>query len=308
MHGRRRLVSDDASSVGLKSAIATLIRRRRAAFANISPPGPLQYPLLVTISLVMAFGIAAWTARMRPSLFPYATLAEQMPDDARAAVGRLAMTEITRDGGRCNGVAGASVLNRLVGRLQRAAGTELQFRANVVDEPAINVFTMMDHRIVLTRGLLGATTSGDEVAGVLGHEMGHSIAQHPERAMLRQFGVFTRLKMLVDGWSPEMVQRASATPPPLRHSRTNEIEADDITVRILTAAGLSAKPVFDFFERISLSPAASMARDVRLPHFAATHPTNTDRHERIRALSAESESARPALDPGEWHALRSICG
>jgi predicted Zn-dependent protease len=304
MQDTRQVVVGEVSRIPEEAAPALLKRlarnvSHRAAMAAASPVARLAAFSAVIVAILS--GALLWR---QPSFSPNLTLAQAIPDYARMRIGRVAMTEITKENRRCRGVAGASTLNRLVDRLRRAAGTDLLFRARVVDTSAVNVFTMTDHQIVLTNGLIGAAFSPDEVAGVLAHEMGHAIGHHPETTVLRRFGVYTRLKMLVGGWSPEMMERAGAHWAPLRHSRTNEAEADATAIRILTTAGISARPFLEFFDRITRTPVARSTPS-QLPHFTATHPILVQRRELARSLPAQT--AEPALEPAEWQALRSIC-
>lgn len=302
MQDTRQVACGGVSRIPETAASVPLHDRSNRLAAIAASPALRLAAFSTTVLMILAGGLF-WT---QPSFSPNLTLAQTIPDSARATIGRVAMTEITKENQRCRGTAGASVLNRLVDRLQRASGSDLLFRAKVVDTPAVNVFTMTDHQIVLTKGLIGAAWSADEVAGVLGHEMGHAIGHHPETTVLRRFGVYTRLKMLVGGWSPELMERAGAAWPPLRHSRTNEAEADATAVRILTSAGIAAKPFLDFFERITRVTSMEKSASPQLPHFTATHPILAQRRELGSTLPLRT--TEPALDPVDWQALRSICG
>ena len=65
--------------------------------------------------------------------------------------------------------------NRLVAQMPP---TNLHFRFFVVDSPEANAFSIPGGRVYVTRRLITAVRSEDELAGVIGHEMGHELAHH----------------------------------------------------------------------------------------------------------------------------------
>src|SRR5690348_9315707 len=65
--------------------------------------------------------------------------------------------------------------------------TQLKFRIVLVDLPVVNAFTMPGGRIYVTRKLVAFARSEDELASVLGHELGHALTHQPAADMSRLF-------------------------------------------------------------------------------------------------------------------------
>ena len=133
--------------------------------------------VLASLALLAIVGGVIWAVF---ALFPYKTVAKRIPEETRASIGKLALTELTKGHKRCQSPTGNAALTRLVERLARASRSDIKFQVQVVDWSLVNAFAVMGNQIVLTKGLLQKASSPDEVAGVLGHEMGHSIEVHPE--------------------------------------------------------------------------------------------------------------------------------
>src|SRR4029077_9353680 len=75
-----------------------------------------------------------------------------------------------------------------VGRKVAAASEEptLPWRFTVLDDPVVNAFAMPGGYIYVTRGLLAHMQSEAQLAGVLGHEIGHVTARHLDKQITPQ--------------------------------------------------------------------------------------------------------------------------
>ena len=69
-----------------------------------------------------------------------------------------------------------------------ASGPNLPWQFTVVDQPAINAFALPGGFIYLTRGILPFLDDEAELAGVLGHEIGHVTARHAAQQYTRAVG------------------------------------------------------------------------------------------------------------------------
>lgn len=87
-----------------------------------------------------------------------------------------------------------------------------------------NAFAMLGGQIVLFNGLLFSAKSPEEVAGVLAHEIGHVMHQHPSRALLRGIGLRLPFDLFLGeghttGFGPSILAMSysrNATPTPSR--------------------------------------------------------------------------------------------
>jgi predicted Zn-dependent protease len=170
---------------------------------------------------------------------------------------------------------------------------DLPWTFRVVDDPVVNAFALPGGFIYVTRGILAHLSNEAELAGVLGHEIGHVTAQHSVHRMATQqltqlgLGVGTILK-------PELQRYTQLAGEGLgilflKFSRDDESQADELGVRYMTRAGndpreLSA--VMTMLERVS-----QIGGDGgRVPEWLATHPNPANRREHIAELISAMNS------------------
>jgi len=134
--------------------------------------------------------------------------------------------------------------------------------------------------------------------------MGHSIEMHPEAGVLRAVGTVAVIKILLGGWSPDIMTDMGAQVVLLRYSRSAETEADDVALKMLRDAKIAPKGFSNFFERLADKEKKGAAPSV--PDIFSTHPSSPERAK--RAASQPAYPATPALSDAEWGALRNICG
>ena len=289
-------------------------------------------PLLALFAAVVGIGVLIQLLDLSPAR----AIARALPKDTRVALGKQVLASITKDHKVCSTPAGDAALARMVERLSRAEGGKHQFRVQVVDWRLVNAFAVPGEQIILTRGLLTQAGSPDEVAGVLAHEMGHGIETHPETGFVRAVGISLALEILFTGSSAGTIANTGAFIAQLSYTRAAEREADTRGLELLRNAGISAKPLAVFFDRISgrkpTTPAAGPAnpgdakkdetkkdeakkvepkgknnrRGPTLFDILSTHPPSVERAEMIRKMG--DYPATPSLSDEDWKALREICG
>jgi predicted Zn-dependent protease len=149
----------------------------------------------------------------------------------------------------------------------------LPWSFTVVDNPAINAFALPGGYIYLTRGILAYLDDEAELAGVLGHEIGHVTARHAAQAYTRQAQAsigLTILSIFVPSTAPFTdLGAAGLSVLFLRHGREAELEADRLGVEYGSGAGFDPAGVPRFL--------ATLARVNRLtergvPNWLSTHP------------------------------------
>jgi len=159
----------------------------------------------------------------------------------------------------------------------------------VVNDPRINAFALPGGYIGVHTGLIEATRSEDELAGVLAHEIAHVTQRHIARAVhanSRQSILSTALMLgaLIlgaAGGGGDAVQGAmaiaqgTAAQQQINFTRSNEYEADRIGIGALAEAGFDPHGMGSFFEVMSRQQTS--APDSRMPEFLRTHPVTTAR-------------------------------
>ena len=203
-------------------------------------------------------------------------------------------------GGRvCTTPEGQRVLDRLGEQLSLDRRT---MRIRVVDIPIPNAVALPGGQIALFDGLLKQAKSPDEIAGVLGHEIGHVAHRHVMAGLLRQFGLG-----LVLGGSGKGVQYAQALLD-ARYSRGAESAADAYAVKALTANRISTAATADFFGRLSKGEATGNKPVDTALSWLSSHPISAERRDRFRAAEKGIANPQPAMSAADWAAVKSMCG
>jgi len=199
-------------------------------------------------------------------------------------------------GGRvCTAPAGQRALDRLAGRL---ADRGSPVRVRVVDLGLVNAVTLPGRQVVIFRGLLGAARSPDEVAGVLGHELGHVENRDVMTGLLRDLGI----SLLIGGADGGRVVNALLSS---RYGRTAERAADAHAIAALARADVSPADTAAFFDRLGKHEPGAIAG--RLLTYLSTHPLSAERRRAFVTATRRTPPYRPALSAEEWQALQGIC-
>jgi predicted Zn-dependent protease len=168
---------------------------------------------------------------------------------------------------------------------------------------AINAFALPGGWLGLNLGLIGATSSEDEVASVLAHELSHVTQRHISRILTqenRQGPLVLAamiLGVLAASKSPDAANamiaggQAVAAQSQLNFSRDMEREADRVGFGVLTQAGYDPQAFVTMFEK--LQQAARLNDNGSFPYLR-THPMTT---ERIAEMQARQPLGRAAVPP-----------
>lgn len=191
----------------------------------------------------------------------------------------------------------------------------------VLDSPIVNAFALPGGYVYVTRGLIALANDEAQLAGVIGHEMGHVTAVHTAGrqsraagAQLGVLGVMIGAAVLgVDGPAAELIAQgagAVAQGSVASYSRAQELEADRLGVAYLARAGYDPLAQAAFLRAMQAQDALSAqlaggAYDPNRVDFFASHPATG---ERIRAAEAEAQRAPGGADRNRDAFLRAING
>ena len=161
---------------------------------------------------------------------------------------------------------------------------DLPWTFRVIDDDAVNAFALPGGYIYVTRGILAHFNSEAQLAGVLGHEIGHVTARHAStrisRMQMTQLGV--GLAMVIEPELQKIAPLAGAGMQLLflSYSRSDENESDELGVRYMTEMGYDPEALIGVMETLRRVSAAGGGG--RLPEWQATHPHPENRQENIR--------------------------
>lgn len=217
-----------------------------------------------------------------------------------AQIGRAIMRDIRRGGQIVEDPQVNEYINEIGHRIAAQTNDgDHEFTFFVVNDPRINAFALPGGYIGVHTGLIDATRSEDELAGVLAHEVAHVTQRHIARAVhanSRQSILSTALMLgaLIlgaAGGSSDAVQagmvvaQGTAAQQQINFTRSNEYEADRIGIGALAAAGFEPHGMVSFFEVMSRLELG--APSDRLPEFLRSHPVTTARIAEARARARE---------------------
>lgn len=159
----------------------------------------------------------------------------------------------------------------------------LPWTFRILDDPVVNAFALPGGYVYFTRGILAHFSSEAELAGVLGHEIGHVTARHGvrqvSRAQLAQLGLGIGAVLLPEFAGVADLAGAGLGLLFLRNSRDAERQADDLGLRYMMGLGYAPREMAATFEMLAR---ASGAEDgPRIPGLLSTHPDPLERRDRL---------------------------
>ena len=222
-----------------------------------------------------------------------ALVARLVPASVERGLGEAMVGDFGRRG--CESPAGVEALDALVKRIDpNDPGLEV----HVINLDMVNAVTLPGGRIVIFNGLLKQAANPDEVAGVLGHELGHVRHHDTTEALIRQLG----LSVLLGGFEGHVGGYTNALLA-TAYSRRAEANADRYSIDTLRDANISPVPTAGFFRRLGGRGAGTE----RMFAYVASHPVSADRAIAFERSSTKGTTYRPALDATQWAALKDIC-
>ncbi|MEO7465523.1 MAG: M48 family metalloprotease, partial [Sphingobium limneticum] len=178
------------------------------------------------------------------------------------------------------------------------------FTVTLLNSPVNNAFAIPGGYVYVTRQLMALMNDEAELAGVLGHEVGHVAAQHGQRRQqaAQRNAVGGALlgalagALLGDSGFSGLIQKGIGTGSQLltlKFSRTQEYEADDLGIRYLASGGYDPRALSDMLASLAAQSDldAQVTGNARsTPAWASTHPDPGARVERA-AKAAEATRA-----------------
>jgi predicted Zn-dependent protease len=162
-----------------------------------------------------------------------------------------------------------------------AAKSPYKFSFHVLgDQRTVNAFALPGGPIFITEGLLRLLKSEAELAGVLGHEIGHVIARHSSERLAKQQLTQGLLGALVVGsgdYSTAQIGQVVGSMINMSYGREDELESDGLGIRIMAEGGYDPRAMIRVMEVL-----ASASGGSRQPEFMSTHPAPENRSTRIK--------------------------
>lgn len=224
-----------------------------------------------------------------------------LSEDDERQLGMQTHPQILREfGGAYDDPALAAYIAGLGQRLARVSETpDAEFRFTVLNSHIVNAMALPGGYIYVTRGLLALTSNEAEIAGVLGHEIGHVLARHTaERVSRAQAGglLAAVLGAVVGVPGVADVAQMGAAAYLQSFSRDQESEADHLGLRYLVRGGWHPGAMVSMLDKLREQARLEALMAGRSPDsidqldFMASHPRTIDR---VHAAMAEVAGVAP---------------
>jgi len=205
-------------------------------------------------------------------------------EDQEIAMGMSYDTQVVATMGLYPDAALQTYVQQLGSRLAAASERpNLPWTFKVVDDPAVNAFAVPGGHIYITRGILAALGSEAELAGVVGHEIGHVTARHTVAEMSKQqliglgLGIGSMANSTVARYSGTINQALQVLY--LKFSRDDESQADELGLRYMRRGSYDVRQMPGIFTMLGRVSAAEGGG--RVPEWQQTHPDPEHRYQRI---------------------------
>ena len=181
------------------------------------------------------------------------------------------------------------VSSRLLAAAPNADPSAWEFR--VFASPEANAFALPGGKIGVYEGMFEVTQNLDQLAAIVGHEIGHIDAEHGQERLSAQVAKQYSVRILAWLLQAGEVENAQDIAAALGlgiefglllpYSREHELEADRLGLILMNAAGFDPREAVPLWQRMEARSAS------RPPEFLATHPAPRSRIEAIEAMLPE---------------------
>ncbi len=193
---------------------------------------------------------------------------------------------------------GKKALDKIVSKLVKQANPKHPFDIRVINAPDfVNAESTPGFHIFIYSGLFKIGTP-DGVAGVIAHEMGHSMQHHVIASFINEMGIKAFYNAVL-GVSDKNIAFDYLN---LKFRRDYEMQADKIAVELVQKANIDPKGFRQAMEYL----AKDSGEFKGLEAYLVDHPTHEDRILLIEK-NQKSKPYEPSLTPSEWESLKNIC-
>lgn len=177
------------------------------------------------------------------------------------------------------------------------------FQVSVVQSPVVNAFALPGGYVVVFTGLMTKADSGEEVAGVLSHELNHVLQRHGMERIVKMLGLAAVVSILVGDQQglTGLAKQVGMELVTLKFGREQETEADVTGMRLLSDARIAPDGMIRFFERLS-------EKDKARVEVFSTHPMSAGRAERLKAELAALPKRTPEPFTFQWKTIQDSLG
>lgn len=224
------------------------------------------------------------------------TLMLMSPEDERRRGAELHPEVVKEFGGVYDDRGLAEYVGVVGGRIAKATEQPDQpYTFTVLDSPVVNAFALPGGYVYVTRGLMALASDEAELAGVLGHELGHVVARHAAQRYSRGLIIGGIAGLLGTVTGSDAVGNVIANVGNLAFvqpfSREQELEADRLGVRYISRTGYDPAAMTSFLSkmhensRLEARLAGRNPDEVDARDIMSTHPRTVERVQQAMQLA-----------------------
>ncbi len=252
-----------------------------------------------------------------------------MSESAELAEGQKQHQQVLQEYGAYANPAVQAYVSSLGQRLAaQSHRTALEWHFTVLDSPEINAFALPGGYVYVTRGIMAYMDNEAELAGVMGHEIGHVTARHGAQRATRQqtagLGVLaaTVLGAVLEsqgvsgaGQMAGQVSQTVAAGYIASYGREQELQADSLGAEYLSRTHYDPRRMIDVInvlknqERFAADQAQAEGRPAPAQGtWLASHPSNDQRLQTITELASQYKDQGSYSDEGRTRYLKILQG
>ncbi len=262
----------------------------RVAFCRQYLQQRYLYPLLsMGIAVLIAFGqpqvsqaVPIWELLIQGAQIVQLA---NMTEGQEASLGAQINRELL--GGQVklyNNQAAISYVNRIGQKLARSsARPNMKYTFQVVEDENINAFATMGGFVYVNTGLLKAADNEAQLAGVMGHEIGHITGRHALQHM-KQAAIAQGASSLLGVSRDKMVQMGVQLALTLPNSRQDEYDADRRGLTTMLQSGYAPTAMPEFMKKLMRSNSP--------PEFISSHPAVSERVANLQRMIPTAYKSR----------------
>ncbi len=207
----------------------------------------------------------------------------------------LAHQDVVKEG------PGVAAVEEMTHRLtEQIQNNPYKFQVTVVKSDVINAFALPGGYVVVFTGLMKKAENGEEVAGVLSHELNHVLQRHGLERIVKSVGLMTVVAIVFGNQQGliGMMKQLGVELLTLKFGREQETEADLKGLELLQRAKIDPSGMIRFFERLS-------EKDEGRMEWLSTHPMSAARAERLKAERTALPKTLPEPFSFDWKQVQA---
>jgi predicted Zn-dependent protease len=162
-----------------------------------------------------------------------------------------------------------------------------RWEVNLISSKTVNAFCMPGGKIAFFTGIIDALQlDDDEIATIMGHEIGHALLEHGRARMSEQVAKNVGISIAaavfnLGQMSAELLAQAANLAVSLPYARSQETDADLVGLELAARAGYDPRAAVSVWQKMSkFSQSAGKGQP---PQFLSTHPAHDTRIKQIEA-------------------------